>query len=119
MTIKIVATYDPQPLLTSCAICGRGAGGRHSPPVRFILMDGGEELGDVCERCAFGSTDLWRLALSEYAARLEARAAILRELSSRVADGEPAPEGIIEDILRENARNSPPRPPFLGGRGSD
>ena len=48
------------------------------------------------------------------AIRLETQAALLRALSVRLDDAEPAPEGIAEDLIRKNNARSnnrffPPR----------
>ena len=121
MCLHVESIYEPNQLPTNCTICGRSTGGRFSPPVRHLLMDGDEELGDVCERCAYGSIDLWRVALNEYSVRLETQASFLRHLASRLDEAEPAPEGIVEDLIRENMKNQnnrrpgglpPPRGPF-------
>ena len=81
------------------------------------MIDNGDELGDVCERCAFGPEDLWRVALTDHASRLELKAAVLRDLAARVEEAQPAQEGVIEDIMRAAAQNSRPgRPPFLPPR---
>jgi len=110
MTLRVEAFYEANQLPAQCAICGRSTGGRFSPPVRFVLVDGENQIGDVCERCAYGSVDLWRLALIEYAVRLETRAAILRSLAMRVDGAEPIEEGVAEDIIRENAGRQSGRP---------
>ncbi len=116
MCLRVEAFYDQNPIPTTCAICGRGTGGRFSPPVRYILKDDEEQIGDVCERCAYGSTDLWKVALIDYAIRLETRAAVLRSLANRVVDAEPAQEGIAEDIVRRHTwlsgQRRPPLPPY-------
>jgi hypothetical protein len=119
MSLHIESFYQENQLPTLCVICGRSTSGRFSPPVRHVLVDGDEKLGDVCERCAYGSIDLWRVALIEYAIRLETKAATLRALAARVYEAEPAPEGIAEDIVRDRAQrpgpNRPPFPPFRFG----
>jgi hypothetical protein len=80
-------------------------------------MDGDEQLGDVCERCAYGPSYLWRELLRDHAQRLDLQAAFLRSLAVRVDEAEPAPEGIAEDLIRENADRRGPRfpPPWLRG----
>ena len=108
MSLRVDSFYEQNALATDCAICGRSTSTRQ--PVRFILMDGDESIGDVCERCAHGSTDLWRIALTEYAIRLQTKAAILRSLASRVDDAQPAPEGIKEELIRKNMNRRPGRP---------
>ncbi len=122
MSLRVEVMYEQPQIPATCVICGRGTAGRFSPPIRYILCDDDEELGDVCERCAYGSTDLWRVALIEYAIRLETQAAILRDLTMRLDDAQPAPEGIAQDILREHAKKtgsgrSGNLPPWLGGGG--
>ncbi len=119
MSLRVETFYEANRIPTLCVICGRNAGGQ-TPPVRHVLKDGKERLGDVCERCAYGSIDLWRVALLEYAIRLETKAAILRSLASRVEDAEPAREGMMEDIVRQHAsRPGPRRPPFPPFRFGD
>jgi hypothetical protein len=120
MCLHIETVYEQNQIITACSICGYHSGGRFSPPLRYRLMDEEDYIGDVCERCAFGDAGLWRAALMGYAARLETKASLLRDLSSRLSDAQPALEGIAEDILRQNM-NKPaqrpgglfgPRPPF-------
>ncbi|HEC22655.1 MAG TPA: hypothetical protein ENI95_07045 [Chloroflexi bacterium] len=115
MPLQVDAFYDQNQLQATCVICGRGAGGRFSPPIRYVLRDETTEYGDVCERCAYGSIDLWRVALTDHAIRLETEAALLRTLVARLDDAQPAPEGIAEELLRKNLprRGRPPFPPFL------
>ena len=113
MCLTVESKYEQNQVITNCAICGRGARGRFTPPVRFILFDNDEQLGDLCERCAFGPAELWRIALTDHANRLELKAAVLRDLAGRAHEAEPAQEGVIEDLLREAAhRPRPGRPPF-------
>jgi hypothetical protein len=114
MCLRIESTYEQNQIVSECCICGRHAGGRFSPPVRYMLIDDDIEYGDVCERCAYGSIDLWRVAMIEHAIRLETEAALLRSLTVRLDDAEPAPEGIAEDLIRKNTSHSnnrffPPR----------
>jgi hypothetical protein len=117
VALRVEYFYDEKLLVTSCVICGRHAGGCSKLPVRFVLMDGDERIGDVCERCAYGPPRIWRELLRDHAQRLELQAAVLRSLATRVDDGEPAPEGIAEDLIRENAGRRgltrPPLPPWL------
>lgn len=115
MPLHVDSVYQQNALVTSCVICGRDTSSRK--PVRHIMMDDDERLGDVCERCAYGSIDLWRVALIEHAIRLETRAAVLRSLAARVDDAQPAPEGIDEELIRKNMnrRGLPPRRPGFGG----
>lgn len=126
MGLRVEASYENNQLPTVCTICGRHTGGKFSPPVRFVLKEDEDMVGDVCERCAYGSVDLWRIALQEYAMRLETQAAVLRDLASRVETAQPAQEGIAEDIIRQHISSSPtpPRrpgsgdlPPWLRGNG--
>jgi len=119
MTIRVESAYQANQFVSKCVICGRSAGGRFTPPVRHSLLDGDDKIGEVCERCAYGSVDLWRMALTEYAIRLETRAAVIRDLAARVEDGEPAPEGIAEEIVREQANQVNRRPPFPPFRFGD
>jgi hypothetical protein len=120
MSLRVETIYEANQIPTTCVICGRSTGGSFSPPVRHILMDDEDQLGDVCERCAYGSTELWRVALTEYAIRLETKAAVLRSLAARVSQGEPAPEGIAEDLVRQHVnRPGPRRPPFPPFRFGD
>jgi len=116
MPLKVEAFYDVNQVPTTCAICGRSTSGRFSPPVRFILMEDEDKIGETCERCAYGSTELWKVALREYSARLETQAAVLRSLALQCDDAEPAPEGIAEQIVRDNASRRPPFPPRPYGR---
>ena len=118
MSLRVEATYEPNFLPATCTICGRSTATRS--PIRFILEDDEETIGDVCERCAYGSVDLWRLAMTEYAIRLETQAAVLRALSVHVDDALPAPEGIAQDLIRENIKQRPgPRSPFGPPRGGN
>lgn len=112
MSLRVESAYQPNVIPGTCVICGRSTGGRYNPPVRHILKDDDEPLGDVCERCAYGSVELWKVALNEYAMRLEMQAAVLRSLAARVYDAEPAPEGIAEDLIRANAHRANGRPGF-------
>jgi hypothetical protein len=119
--LYVDAFYQQNQVPAICTICGRSTGGRFSPPVRFVLRDNDEEVGEICERCAYGSVDLWRVALIEYAIRLETQAAVLRDLARRAETGHPAPEGIAEDIIRKHIDQSGPSrpgdlPPWLRGR---
>src|SRR5258705_7852413 len=102
MCLHIETVYEQNQIITACSICGYQSGGRFSPPLRYRLMDEEDYIGDVCERCAFGDAGLWRAALMGYAARLETKASLLRDLSSRLSDAQPALEGIAEDILPQN-----------------
>ena len=120
-SLHVEAVYEPNQISESCAICGRTTSGRFSPPVRYLLHDGEAEVGDVCERCAYGSVDLWRVALIEYAIRLETQAAVLRDRAARVQTAVPVEEGVAQQLIRENTRPGPRRPgnlpPWLGGNG--
>ncbi len=117
MCLHVETIYEQNQLVSNCAICGYYTGGRFSPPLRYRLLDGEEYVGDVCERCAFGTSDLWRVALINYSLRLETKAALLRTLAMRVNEAEPAREGIAEDLLRQNInRQVPGRPNFLPPR---
>lgn len=111
--------YEQNLVPTKCTICGRSTCGRFSPPVRYVLADDEEEIGDVCERCAYGPVELWRIALMDHAARLEMQAASLRALATRVEGGSPAPEGIVEDVLREFANRTRPHPPSSPSQHDD
>lgn len=118
MPLQVESFYENNQIPSTCAICGRSTGGRFSPPVRHILKDDEDKIGDICERCAYGSIDLWRLAMTEHAIRLETKAVFLRSLAARVEDGEPAPEGIAEEIVRQYVSRQPPGrrfPPFRFG----
>ncbi|MGF1506362.1 MAG: hypothetical protein GYB64_06350 [Chloroflexi bacterium] len=103
MSLHIDSVYQQNILPKDCAICGRTTGSRR--PVRFILMDDDNQLGDVCERCAYGSTDLWRVAMLEYAIRMETHAAVLRSMAASLDDAQPAPEGIAEELIQANMNN--------------
>lgn len=117
MCLHIDTMYEQNQLVSNCSICGYYSGGRFSPPLRYRLMDDNDYIGDVCERCAFGTSDLWRVAMMSYASRLDTKAAFLRTMATRVEDSEPAQEGIAEDLLRQNInRQVPGRPGFLPPR---
>ncbi len=118
MSLRIEPAYETNQLLSACAICGFYTGGRFSPPMRYKLMDGDEFVGDVCERCAYGTVDLWHVALMSYAARLEMKAALLRDLASRVYDAEPVHEEAAEELMRSNINRQVPGRPggFLSPR---
>lgn len=98
---------------TRCAICGRMTGSRTHPTIRFPLFDSESEIGEVCERCAYGPTDAWRLLLMDYAVRLEEKAAILRDRATRAVDGEPIEEEVVIEVLRSQSRNQRQRPPGM------
>lgn len=125
MTLRVESYYKENQYPTLCVLCGRSTGGQFSPPVQHVLVDDGDRLGEVCERCAYGSIDLWRMLLTEYAIRLETKAAVLRSLASRLEDAEPAPEGISEDLVRGSRNRRPgglpgrPRPPYPPFRFGD
>ncbi len=118
MCLTVTAELEQNHLSTLCVICGRMTGSRVTPNARYILHDDEMQIGDMCERCAYGSTELWHLALMEYATRLETKAVLLRELAGRTDDGRPLREGMVEDLLRQHARSSRPgRPPFFPPHG--